>query len=67
MVKGTGGISDHIEKIVKFIGKKTGATVVTGSQCADLLNRLHQVYLDKLLPYYRTVAANRDPDGVIER
>ncbi len=67
VVKGTGGISDHIEKIVGFIGKKTGASVVTSSQCADLLNRLHRVYLDKLLPYYRTVAANRDPDGVIER
>ncbi|MBI4160862.1 MAG: LOG family protein [Acidobacteria bacterium] len=66
VLRGTGGIADHIEEIIGFIRKKTGAHVVIESEPKALLDRLHAIYRDTLLPFYRTVAANRNPDGIPE-
>jgi hypothetical protein len=63
---GTGGIADRLEQIISFIDKKTGATVVMDADPIRLLDKLEAVYREKLLPYYNTVIANSDPDGVLE-
>ncbi len=63
---GTGGISDHIQEILGFIRKDTGAHVVTDTEPKALMDKLHKIYREKLLPYYRTVVANRHPDGHME-
>ncbi len=63
---GTGGIADRLELIISFIDKVTGATVVMDDDPIRLLDKLEQVYREKLLPYYNTVIANSDPDGVLE-
>lgn len=63
---GTGGIADRLREIVTFVNKSTGATIVYDADPVGLLNRLEEVYREKLLPYYKTVIANSDPDGVLE-
>jgi uncharacterized protein (TIGR00725 family) len=63
---GSGGIADRLEEIISFVNKKTGATVVFHADPIELLARLEEIYREKLLPYYNTVIANSDPDGVLE-
>ncbi len=64
---GTGGISENIQTIIEYIDKDTGAKVLYDDDPAKLLDRLVEVYNRELLPYYRSVLANRDPDGVLEK
>ncbi len=66
VLKGTGGITDRIETIISFIEKNTGAQVVYAEEPKDLLDRLLQVYNQRLLPYYKTILANSSPDGDLE-
>jgi hypothetical protein len=66
ILRGTGGISDKMEVIVGLIQKSTGSHVIYSQDPSDLLEKLIAVYEDKLLPYYKTVLANSDPDGVQE-
>ena len=40
IVEGSGGISDHMEEIVGFINKKTGAEVIYDADPARLCDRL---------------------------
>ncbi len=63
---GTGGITDNLETIISFIDKETGAHVVYASDPVELCDQLEAVYREHLLPYYRTVLANSDPDGILE-
>jgi len=66
VLQGSGGIADRLEEILSFVNKQTGATVVLESDPVRLLDRLEAVYRERLLPYYKTVIANSDPDGVLE-
>jgi uncharacterized protein (TIGR00725 family) len=66
VLTGTGGITDKIFKIIEYVNKRTGAEVVADSDPEALLDRLVEIYREKLLPYYRTVSANRHPDGKME-
>ena len=63
---GTGGITDRLREIISFIDKDTGARVVYSSDPVELLDGLTEIYRSELLPYYQTVLANSDPDGVLE-
>ena len=63
---GTGGITDSLREIVSFINKDTGAHVVYSSDPIELLEALEDIYDREIRPYYRTVLANSDPDGVLE-
>ncbi len=63
---GTGGITDRLREIISFIDKDTGARVVYSPDPVELLDGLTEIYERELLPYYRTVLANSDPDGVLE-
>jgi len=66
VLRGTGGITDKIETIISFIQKNTGAQVVYSEEPVDLLDKLMQVYDERLLPYYKTILANSSPDGDLE-
>ncbi|TDI30509.1 MAG: hypothetical protein E2P03_08905 [Acidobacteria bacterium] len=63
---GTGGITDHLREIISFIRKDTGARVVYSDDPLELMDGLASIYQTELLPYYRTVLANSDPDGLLE-
>jgi uncharacterized protein (TIGR00725 family) len=63
---GTGGITDRLREIISFIDKDTGSKVVYSADPVELLDKLVEIYERELLPYYRTVLANSDPDGVLE-
>jgi uncharacterized protein (TIGR00725 family) len=63
VLQGTGGIADRMETIVGLIKKETGSHVVYSRDPHDLLEKLIAVYDEKLLPYYKTILANSDPDG----
>lgn len=67
VLQGTGGITDNIDTIISFIHKDTGAKVVYDDDPVRLLDRLVEIYDRDMLPYYLSVLANRDPDGVLER
>jgi uncharacterized protein (TIGR00725 family) len=66
VITGTGGISDHVFSLVDYMNKRTGAEMVAHADPEVLLGRLVEIYDEKLLPYYRTVSANRNPDGLEE-
>ena len=63
---GTGGISEHLETILRFVDKKTEAKVIYDEDPIRLLDRLAEIYEKEILPYYRSVLANRNPDGQME-
>jgi uncharacterized protein (TIGR00725 family) len=64
---GTGGITDNLDTIIRFINKDSGAKVLFDEDPSSLLDQLVEVYNRELLPYYRSVLANRNPDGELER
>jgi uncharacterized protein (TIGR00725 family) len=64
---GTGGITENLETIIGFINKDTGAKVIYDEDPMRLMERLVEVYDRDILPYYRSVVANRNPDGELER
>ena len=64
---GTGGITTHLEKIITFINKDTGAKVVYDDDPVKLMDKLTEVYEEELLPYYQTVIANANPHGEMEK
>ena len=66
VLQGTGGISDRMEVIVGLVQKETGSQIVYSRDPRELLEMLIGIYEEKLLPYYKTVLANSDPDGRLE-
>ncbi|MBI2957993.1 MAG: LOG family protein [Chloroflexi bacterium] len=67
ILESTGGITVHLKTIISFIQKETGATILSGPDPADLLDRLEEVYRARLLPRYQDLVAGRDPHGVMEQ
>jgi hypothetical protein len=55
-----------MDVIVGLIQKETGAQIVYERDPARLLEKLIAVYEEKLLPYYKTILANSNPDGETE-
>jgi len=66
VLTGTGGITENIDKIIEFINKETGATVIYDDDPVRLLERLITAYNREILPYYLTVVANANPHGEME-
>ena len=63
VLKNTGGITRHIEDIIKFINKDTGAYVCYDSDPVRLLSSLEQKYKEIILPRYNKLMDSHDPDG----
>jgi uncharacterized protein (TIGR00725 family) len=66
VLEGTGGITQHLRKIISFVKKKTGSVVCYDADPERLLDKLEQVYLEHILPRHLKVMKGRDPDGVLE-
>lgn len=67
VLTGTGGIADRIKEIVSFVGKDTGAELVYSGDPAELLDGLMVIYTRRILPQYKTIIANRNEHGELER
>ncbi len=63
VLQGTGGISDRMDVIVSLVQKSTGSQILYSRDPKELLDLLIGVYEEKLLPYYKTILANSDPNG----
>jgi uncharacterized protein (TIGR00725 family) len=66
VLEGTGGITQHLRKIISFVKKKTGAVVCYDADPERLLDKLEQVYLEHIMPRHLKVMKGRDPDGMLE-
>ena len=66
VLQNTGGITDHLETIINFMHKTTGAVVCYDSDPCALLDKLETIYKTSILPNHRKVVAGRDPHGVME-
>jgi uncharacterized protein (TIGR00725 family) len=66
VLRSTGGITDHIEDIIKIVNKRTNASVHYDSDPESLLDSLEAVYRQKILPRYLKAMENHNPDGVLE-
>ncbi|MBI4235837.1 MAG: LOG family protein [Chloroflexi bacterium] len=66
VLEGTGGITEHLDKIIAFVNKRTSAAVLYEREPALLLDLLEQVYQRQLLPLYESIVAAHDPHGVAE-
>ena len=67
VLTGTGGIADKIETLVSFINKDTGAELVYSDDPVGLLDGLMAIYTRRILPQYKTIIANRNAHGELER
>ncbi len=66
ILEGTGGITKHLQNIIKMVDKDTGAIIYADSNPERLLDKLENIYLEHVLPRYIKVLEGHDPDGVLE-
>ncbi len=67
VLRGTGGISDHIAAIVKMVGKDTGAVLCYGEDPEELLDQLEAVYRSHIFPRNVSImASGSGPDGQLQ-
>jgi len=66
VLRSTGGITEHLETIVGFVNKETGARIVYDTEPDVLLDRLEQIYHYHLLPRYLDALEGHDPHGMLE-
>lgn len=66
VLEGTGGITEHLEEIIQIVKKPTGAILVYDKDPVELLNKLEKIYEEKIVPNYRTLLLNYDPDGILD-
>lgn len=66
VLEGTGGITEHLKKIISFVKKKTGSVICYDTDPERLLDKLEKVYQERILPRHLKALKGRDPDGVLE-
>ena len=66
VLEGTGGITQHLKKIIGFVNKETGAIVCYDADPERLLEKLEQVYRERILPRHLRILEGHDPDGTLE-
>jgi uncharacterized protein (TIGR00725 family) len=66
VLEDTGGITQHLKKIISMINKETEAVVCYDTDPEHLLNKLENVYKKQILPEYLKVLEGHDPDGELE-
>jgi len=64
--EGSGGITDHMEKIVKMIDKQTNAVMCYDRNPQRLLAKLETVYKESILPRNIDIVRGHNPDGVLD-
>ncbi|MFC1935776.1 hypothetical protein ACFLX9_03345 [Chloroflexota bacterium] len=66
VLTGTGGITDHLDRIIELVSKKTDAIVSYHSNPEALLDELEQIYRERILPDYLRTIEGHNPDGVLD-
>jgi uncharacterized protein (TIGR00725 family) len=66
ILEGTGGITGHLETIIRMVNKKTDAIIAYDYNPAKLLDKMEQVYKERLLPSYLKTMEGHDPDGELD-
>ena len=66
VLEGTGGITEHLEKILRLVKKETGAIICYHADPECLLDLLEHIYEERILPRHLRALEGRDPDGVLE-
>ena len=62
----TGGITDHLGRIIELVSKKTGTIVSYHSNPETLLDELERIYRERILPDYLRPIEGHNPDGVLD-
>ena len=63
----TGGITQHLDKIIDMVNKKTAAIVCYDTDPDSLLDQLEEIYQNRILPRYLETMSQHDPDGTVEK
>jgi hypothetical protein len=67
VLKGTGGITEHLGTIIDMVNKETGAVVCYDDEPERLLDRLEQIYNDHIFPRHLGILkAGSGPDGRLQ-
>ena len=66
VLEGSGGITDHLDKVVSYIQKESGAKIVGSPYPAELLNKLEALYEERLLPSYTKLMKTNSPHGEMD-
>ena len=60
ILENTGGITEHLNAIVSFVQKETGAVLISNPDPVELLDRLEEIYKTSLLPKYQHLVRRRN-------
>ena len=63
---GTGGVSEHLDSIIGLVEKRTSAVLCHDADPVGLLDKLEQLYRERVLPTYLKALEGHDPDGVLD-
>ena len=66
VLTGTGGITDHLDQIVKMMNKQTEAIVCYQSDPETLVERLEGIYTATIFPHQLELRTKHNPDGDLE-
>ena len=66
VLQNSGGISEHLDKIIAMIQKKTEALVCYDPDPEGLMDQLEGLYQGQILPLYEKFLASHNPDGVLK-
>jgi uncharacterized protein (TIGR00725 family) len=67
VLKGTGGITQHLGTIIDMVNKETGAVVCYDDDPERLLDQLEEIYKDHILPRHATILeSGSGPDGELQ-
>ena len=66
VLESTGGIADHLDKIIYLLKKKTSAVVCYNPDPDGLMDQLEQAYKKHMLPGQLKALASRSPDGTLD-
>lgn len=66
VLKGTGGLTNHLEKIIEIVQKDTGSTIIYDEDPTRLLKKLTEIYNKSLYPHYKRLVETHNPDGTLD-
>lgn len=66
ILKGTGGLTNHLEEIIKIVQKDTGAQICYDEDPDALLEKLTSIYKKSIYPHYSRLVEEHNPDGSLD-
>lgn len=66
ILEGSGGITEHLRDIIRIMNKETGAIVCYDSNPERLLDKLENIYKERIFPGQLKIMESHNPDGTVE-